>query len=325
MPPRKPRAQTKEILPTTQEELAPAPSTGLLPIIERFATEPEMDPLRLEKLLEVYERWEANEARKRYWEDMRAFNLDPPKLVKDSKVDFETRNGGRMNYKYINLADIVEASKPKLAEHGFSFHWEPHEDGAGLLGMTCVLTHHMGHQEKSFRAAPADQSGQKNAIQSKASTHTYLQRYTLLDVTGLAAGDDDNDGNSFGGPRGPRDYDPAEQFDIAGAPPGRSREQRPPRQPQGQVVDASITPAALREYGTLLNGIEATPEAFNFELSMLDQNNAPRPRREVLWKVAKERGLTWDANSKAFVKVEPEAPSTEEIDQALDHAETAQA
>jgi hypothetical protein len=40
-----------------------------------------------------------------------------------------------------------------------------------------------------------DNSGAKNDIQQKGSTHTYLQRYTLIGVLGLSTSDDDKDGN----------------------------------------------------------------------------------------------------------------------------------
>jgi hypothetical protein len=46
--------------------------------------------------------------------------------------------------------------------------------------------------------APKDTSGSKNAIQSIASTITYLQRYTLFAATGLAADDQDDDGKAAG-------------------------------------------------------------------------------------------------------------------------------
>lgn len=45
-----------------------------------------------------------------------------------------------------------------------------------------------------MRASP-DNSGSKNAIQAVGSTVTYLQRYTLLAATGLAAAGQDDDGD----------------------------------------------------------------------------------------------------------------------------------
>ena len=44
--------------------------------------------------------------------------------------------------------------------------------------------------------AQADTSGSKNAIQSIGSTITYLERYSLLALTGLAAHEMDDDGKA---------------------------------------------------------------------------------------------------------------------------------
>ena len=43
-------------------------------------------------------------------------------------------------------------------------------------------------------SAGKDDSGQKNQIQQTASTHTYLQRYTLIGALGLSSADEDIDG-----------------------------------------------------------------------------------------------------------------------------------
>ena len=63
--------------------------------------------------------------------------------------------------------------------------------------MTCVLSHKSGHYEETTLSGPPDASGSKNAIQAIGSTLTYLQRYSLVQALGLAAGDDD-DGKAAG-------------------------------------------------------------------------------------------------------------------------------
>ena len=59
--------------------------------------------------------------------------------------------------------------------------------------VTCKITHELGHSEETSLSAPADSSGSKNAIQAIGSTITYLQRYTLLALTGLATHEQDDD------------------------------------------------------------------------------------------------------------------------------------
>lgn len=58
--------------------------------------------------------------------------------------------------------------------------------------MTCKITHIQGHSEETTLLAQPDASGSKNAIQAMGSTITYLERYTLLALTGLATHEDDD-------------------------------------------------------------------------------------------------------------------------------------
>jgi hypothetical protein len=46
---------------------------------------------------------------------------------------------------------------------------------------------------------PPDAGGAKNPIQARASTITYLERYTLKAICGVAEGGEDDDGQSGGG------------------------------------------------------------------------------------------------------------------------------
>jgi hypothetical protein len=53
----------------------------------------------------------------------------------------------------------------------------------------------LGHKIETSIEAGSDTSGSKNAIQAIGSTISYLKRYTLENVLGLSA-DEDNDGAS---------------------------------------------------------------------------------------------------------------------------------
>jgi hypothetical protein len=61
------------------------------------------------------------------------------------------------------------------------------------MEVTCFLRHVGGHQESASMGGPPDAGGAKNAIQARASTKTYLERYTLKAITGLSEQDDDTD------------------------------------------------------------------------------------------------------------------------------------
>lgn len=141
----------------------------------------------MERLMAMQERWEANEARRAYVEAMAAFKADPPTVVKRKHVAF-----GNTEYHHADLAEVCSAAIAGLAKHGLSHRWEVKQEDK-TIAVSCVVTHQLGHSESVTISASPDQSGGKNAIQAIASTVTYLERYTLLAITGLAAKDMDDD------------------------------------------------------------------------------------------------------------------------------------
>lgn len=143
---------------------------------------------KLEKLMQIQERWEANEAKKAYVVAMAAFKADPPKIEKTKTVSFSGTT-----YKHALLADVAEKINKALSRHGLSAGWTTKQDGE-CISVTCTITHNMGHSESTTLAAGPDKSGAKNAIQAIGSTVSYLERYTIFALTGLASHDMDDDG-----------------------------------------------------------------------------------------------------------------------------------
>lgn len=146
----------------------------------------------LRELMQLKKEWEADEARKAFVAAMSAFKANPPEIVKDKHVSFTTQKG-KTEYDHATLGGICSAVIKGLAQHGISHRWEVSQS-ENRIKVTCVLTHSQGHSESvSLNSAP-DESGGKNSIQAIGSAVTYLQRYTLLAATGLAALDQDDDG-----------------------------------------------------------------------------------------------------------------------------------
>lgn len=149
----------------------------------------------LEKLMALQERHETNNARKAYHAAMTAFKAAPPTILKSKVVNFDTKTGGRTSYKHADLAEAAAVIGESLSRHGLSAAWRTEQgpDGKGVT-VICEVTHILGHTERTSLTAAPDTSGTKNSIQAIASTVTYLERYTLLALTGLAARDMDSDG-----------------------------------------------------------------------------------------------------------------------------------
>ncbi len=138
------------------------------------------------------ERWEANEARKAFVVSMNRFKANPPQIEKNKHVEFG-QGERRTSYDHATLDHVCKVITQTLGQFGITHRWEI-DDSSDLIKVTCILRHEQGHSEETSMRGPADTSGSKNAIQARASTITYLERYTLLAATGLAAGGMDNDG-----------------------------------------------------------------------------------------------------------------------------------
>lgn len=157
----------------------------------RMAVSGGADLDKLEKLLALQERWEANEAKKAYVQAMASFKENAPKVTKDKE---------NKQYKsmYTTLGNLVNTVNPELSKHGLSASWDIFQNGT--IKVTCKITHRLGHSETAEAMAPADVSGAKNAIQQIKSTITYLKAVTFESICGLASSDAnvDDDGNSAG-------------------------------------------------------------------------------------------------------------------------------
>jgi hypothetical protein len=151
------------------------------------------DPQVLAQLLQLKAEFERQEARKAFVAAMARFKKNPPEIIKDKAVGYTDTKGNFVGYKHATLASVCDAAIKGLADVGISHGWScVRRDGE--IEVFCTLTHEAGHSETVSIPAPADTSGKKNAIQSIGSTITYLERYTLLMITGLATADQDDDG-----------------------------------------------------------------------------------------------------------------------------------
>jgi hypothetical protein len=149
---------------------------------------------QVEKMMELQERWEANEARKAYNAAFSAFKAEAIRITKNKEVTA----GPLAGKSYAELHSVVDAITPALSRHGLATSWKLTKDERDWLEVTCTLRHSAGHSESVSMGGPPDSGGAKNAIQARASSISYLERYTLKAVCGIAEGGEDDDGRASG-------------------------------------------------------------------------------------------------------------------------------
>ncbi len=183
-------------LPQSQiQYTGPTPMTLLAGALESGA---DIDKLRA--LMDMQAEWEERQAKKAFINAMASFKQNLPELTKDKKVSYTTKSGDLVQYDHVTLGNAAITIGKALAEHGLSFNWQTTQDQTGRIFVTCNLTHRDGFTQSTTMDGAADTSGSKNNIQAVGSTVKYLQRYTLLLITGVTPADDIDDDGDGGAP-----------------------------------------------------------------------------------------------------------------------------
>lgn len=153
-----------------------------------LAIEKGLDTQSLKELMDLKERHDATIARKAFFESFTNFQANCPDIRKGKAVEF-----GNTKYTYAPLADITRQIAKVLKENELSYRWEIADNGQEIK-VTALVSHVLGHTERTTMTANPDVSGSKNPIQARGSAIEYLKRYTLIGALGISTADSDIDG-----------------------------------------------------------------------------------------------------------------------------------
>jgi hypothetical protein len=187
-------------------------TAAILSVIERAAANPDVDLDKLERLLEMRERVEAQQARKAYYSGMAEMRPALPSIKKEGVIDI----GRGKPISFAKWEDINDAIVPVLSSYGFSIFFIT-DVLEGKVKVTCKVAHEAGHSEETSLPLPADTSGSKNAVQSIGSSVSYGKRYTaaaLLNLTSRDGEPDRDDNGMAGGGTGELDFVDSEQVKV---------------------------------------------------------------------------------------------------------------
>lgn len=169
-------------------------SEGLIAVIERAATNPDVDIDKMERLLEMHERIVERNAKASYASALAAMAPELPVISERGGIK---DRAGNVQSTYALWEDINDAIKPVLAEHGFALSFRTGRD-EGQISVTGVLSHRAGHSEETTITLPHDSSGSKNAVQAVGSSTSYGKRYTAGLLLNLTSRGEDDDGQAAG-------------------------------------------------------------------------------------------------------------------------------
>ena len=172
---------------------------GLLVMIERLATNPQLN-------IEVFDRLLTSRRQEEDRAAERAFNLamsvakgELQPVLKTRDVDYPSKKegGGRTKYKYESFADVAKVVDPVFAAHGLAYRFAVEQQG-DMAKVTCIVSHSDGYSDRVRLESKVDPGNTGMSwVQALGTVLTYLQRYSLRAAIGLAAGIDD-DGRTGG-------------------------------------------------------------------------------------------------------------------------------
>lgn len=184
------REMQKPIAETPRPPAAVGDAASIMAVISRAASDPATDVVKLEKLLDMYERITARQAQAAYAAALSEMQPGLPVIAERGGIK---DRGGNVQSTYALWEDINDAIKPVLARHGFALSFRTGYEADKII-VTGVLSHRDGHSEQTTMHLPLDTSGSKNAVQGVGSSTSYGKRYTASALLNLTSRGEDDDG-----------------------------------------------------------------------------------------------------------------------------------
>lgn len=155
---------------------------------------------KVEKMLDLQERWERREAEKAFRDAFAAFRGENIIIPKTKHVD----RGRGGSFDQAEYDEVCSRLSPALSRHGFSFRHDQKfghrrivtegvENDIGWVWVTCYLEHRLGHTERLELEGPPGDLPVNTPTQNMQTTASYLKRQSLLAITGTATGGEDDE------------------------------------------------------------------------------------------------------------------------------------
>lgn len=208
-------------------------------------------------------------------------NITNPPRNREVKVKIKT--GGQYTFRYSTLDTIIEHIRKPLTDNGLWFVQRLESNGEGKYHLVTELVHASGQSIASKTPLLVEGGGN----QQFGSALTYMRRYALCALLGIAADEDDDanaaDGNTV---KESADIDPhfAKSADLISDDPGLAERNKPTSGPRSLAE----LKKALKN---LHHDINAAADIHELNGLLLDQNDLIellKRERPISWKGAPE-------------------------------------
>ncbi len=179
-------------------------------------------------------------------------------IGKDRTVRVQSAKGS-YSFKYATLGEIVDATRPALAEHGLVC-----VQMLAMQGQRTVLVTRLIHESGEWLEGAAPVQPEGNGPQALGSAVTYMRRYAMTALLGVVA-DEDDDGNAAQGNRA--ETRPAR-------PPPR---QEPPPDTASPWIVVSSADGAVKDCGSR----EEFEKEWRVRIGAVEASKKPVPERRA--------------------------------------------
>jgi hypothetical protein len=199
--------------PIDQLPAVTSDANNLMGAIIACASNQNVDADKVERLLGMYERIKAANAKAAYFAALSDMQDDLPAIQERGIIGLSSND--KKNPKYALWEDINKAIKPVMKAHGFALSFRT-GTADGKITVTGILSHRDGHSEETTMSLPVDTGAGRNAVQAVGSSTSYGKRYTACALLNITSTGEDDDGEKAG--NGPYiDETQADQLlDLAG-------------------------------------------------------------------------------------------------------------
>jgi hypothetical protein len=172
---------------------APQEAT-ILAIIERASRDPNVDIDKMERLIAMHERVQAEQNRREF-DNAMASAQEAMKAIRANMENKQTKS------EYASYAQLDKAVRPIYSQHGFALSFNTGDaPNPNEVRVLCTVSHRAGHRQDYKIDMPADGKGPQGApvmtrTHATGAAASYGQRYLLKLIFNLAVGDVDDDGN----------------------------------------------------------------------------------------------------------------------------------
>ncbi len=162
-------------------------------MIGNAISDPQFDVAKLEKMMELQEKWEDRQAVKDFAVSMSEFQSIMPVITKSKSY-----GPGNRKITYAPLEQIMETIRKPLGEAGLSIRFDTKftkvsETDLGYMNVTCFVRHSSGHTETTEMSVSVDKGMSANDSQKMGSALSYARRYALIAALNLVMADEDDD------------------------------------------------------------------------------------------------------------------------------------